>query len=447
MKNLKIIILLVIITIIILIAVISLLLINKNNTNKEEPLIDTRGDVGEELVVTNEEEIASEPSKVKTVENCLQRFYDNLNNNSDNFFSRGSQGNMVKEISDEEINQTRIELLSKKYIKNNKITSDNVNNFLKTYTEKVIIVPLKMKLIINDPIEKYAVNAILINSDYKVIDKINVYVNLDNRSSTFSIEPIDNEYENFDDVKIENENEPIEKNDNNQFKITAMNFENRAKDLLDKFKKIVLSNAELSYNYIEQEYINKKFKDKSEYFTMIKDNVDRIKISYLTKYLVNNTEKYTEFICVDQNDYYYIFRQEVNNPLNYSVMLDNYTIEFKDFVERYDNGDELKKVGINTGKIISAINCKDFDYVYSKLDTTFKNNNFKTKQDLEQYIKNNLFDINKGTYISFEENGNGIYTYKTNITSLGEESTNSKNLTVIMKLLDNRDFVMSFNIE
>ena len=58
---------------------------------------------------------------------------------------------------------------------------------------------------------------------------------------------------------------------------------------------------------------------------------------------------------------------------DYSVILDTYTVDLKDFTDKYNSADVSTKVGMNVEKVIEAINDKDYRYVYNKLDETFRN--------------------------------------------------------------------------
>ena len=128
-----------------------------------------------------------------------------------------------------------------------------------------------------------------------------------------------------------------------------------------------------------------------------------------------------------------------------NIKLDTYTINTSEFNEKYNKGNEQIKVGMNIEKIITALNNNDYNYVYNKLDNSFKNNNFKTVNKFESYIRENIFDKNIAEYEKFTEEGQ-TYIYELKLKE-SEDSTETKNMTVIMKLLEDNDFTMSFNIE
>ena len=401
------------------------------------------GDEGEVLSITNEEVDVDNISKVKIVENAIQRYFDTININSSKYFSRNVQGDNVRTVTEAEIYKSVLEMLSMEYKNKNNINEENINQKIKFLNEKLIIITLKNKEIVQENTEKFCVNAIAVNEENKLKSNFCIFVNLDIKNKTFSIEPIDSNNESFDSIKINNNNAIIEPNDNNTYNDVSMGNEQLINKYLNDFKKIAISVPTISYSYVEEEYKRLKFPNEEKYIEYIQNNKKRISQASVTKYRVRYSENYNEFICVDQNNFYYIFRQEKNKPLNYNVILDTYTIDAAESIEKYNNGSVQQKVGMNIEKIISAINCKDYDYIYNKLDEKYKENNFPTIDRLEEVLKNNAFDINIANYNSFKENGNDIYTY--NITIKAMDSEETKSMTIIMKLLEDRNFAFSFS--
>ena len=143
--------------------------------------------------------------------------------------------------------------------------------------------------------------------------------------------------------------------------------------------------------------------------------------------------------------------------MNYTVKFDTYTINTEEFNNKYDNGSEQLKVGMNLEKVFQALNRKDYDYIYGKLDSTFKQNNFKTLEDFEKFAKENFNDINKFEYGKFQEQS-GVYIYEILISDAQEKVTDDKEenneqtsedkiqKNFVVKLEDNREFKFAFNI-
>ena len=146
---------------------------------------------------------------------------------------------------------------------------------------------------------------------------------------------------------------------------------------------------------------------------------------------------------MDKNGKYYIIKEY--SAMNYKIALDTYTTNEEEITEKYNNSTNKEKVGMNINKIFSAINTKDYKYVYEKLDESFKNNNLKTQEELEKYLESNLYNQNTVEFEEFEDR-EGTYIYIIKVKNVEDESQ-IKDMTVVMQLKEGTDFVMSFSIQ
>ncbi len=428
----------IIITLVILIFVTLIAIIILNTIKKSK--INVNGDVGDEPEVTGNTEEVTDTTTLITVEDCIQQYYNIINNNSSLYYARGEDG-YKKIITDEEINKNIIDLLSNEYVTKNNINTNNLDRYLKKTDEDVDVISLKMKVLINDPIQKYAVYGKIVNLEYKLIDEFYLYVNLDTVNKTFSIEPINSN--NFDKVEITNNNTSIESNNNNVYEYANLGYEEIIEESMNRFKILAFADTDTSYNYLDEEYRNKRFASINKYKEYIKLNKNCIEESTIEKYKVNYYDDYIQYICIDQYGNYYIFEEK--GVMNYKLKLDTYTIQTEEFKDKYNNGSDQLKVGMNLEKVFQALNRKDYEYIYNKLDNTFKTNNFATLSDFENYIKNMSFDINKIEYGVFEERS-GVYVYNVKLLDAQEKNENIIEKNFIMKLEEDTDFTMAFNI-
>ena len=99
---------------------------------------------------------------------------------------------------------------------------------------------------------------------------------------------------------------------------------------------------------------------------------------------------------------------------------------------------------MNTDKLIKAINRKDYDYIYKKLDQNFAANNFGSLEKFENYMNQNLNAIYEATYYNSSKENN---VYVQPVTLKVKDSDEQKSLNIIMKLKEGTDFVMSFSIK
>ena len=145
---------------------------------------------------------------------------------------------------------------------------------------------------------------------------------------------------------------------------------------------------------------------------------------------------------MDQNNNYYIFNEK--NIMDYTLILDTYTIDLPEFIDKYNNATEEDKAKMNLEKIQEAINNKDYRYVYRKLNETFRNNNFQNIEMFENYMNTNFFDNNKMTYTNLEKQGDA-WLFESKIKNAN--GIEEKGINVVIKINEGTDFEMSFSIK
>lgn len=299
-------------------------------------------------------------------------------------------------------------------------------------------------------------------------------VNLDSSTNGFSIIPIEQtEYEQkiVEPAKSSGSKEDtVEKNEYNT--IPYQYFEEE--DIVDKYFQDYLENAlfnpEIAYNSLDEEYRSKKFgslenfeeyvdvnretmeamckatrKDYTDFDTYQKyeEYYSQISKFGLERYNIDEENGKEEYICIDSSGRYYIF--DISSIMNYTLILDTYTIDLPQFTEQYNNSTDAEKVLMNIQKVFSAINDGDYNYVYNKLDNTFKQNNFPTLESFETYMKSNFYENNSIGYSNYRTSGN-LHIYDISITDADNEESTTVTKNFIMQLLDGTDFVMSFNV-
>ena len=266
-------------------------------------------------------------------------------------------------------------------------------------------------------------------------------VNINEEDNLFSIEPLLNNELDIEQIKTEDiQIEPTE--ENNIINI-SMTQENLCKEYIYFYKKLLLLKPEEAYKYLDEEYKKIKFGNIENFEKYINDNKEELKTIRLEKYDVYKQDEYTQYTLVDQYDNYYIIKE--TSLMEFTVMMDNYTIGLPEVVEKYNSASDLEKANINIMKFFTAINNKDYTYAYNRLDKTYRDNNFKTQADFEKYIKENFYTNNTVKYEKATKEGN-LYVLDLVITN-DDNSMEKTEKTVIIKILEGFDFVMSFNLE
>lgn len=434
-KKKNIVVLLIIITIIIIIATMITIAKMKKVNMKErenEEILNNEVELGDELgLERNNFKIQEE--EYYNIARLVTIYYNQINK------GRYIMGNGESFANDETVKKGMYNLLSTQYIENNQITIENLYNHIEDINEAVTFVPTDMDVEKSENTNKYLVtgNIVYMNSDKMV--KTRLYVNWDINNETFSIEPQVKSSEINDILKS------IEKNDDNHYnEEDYFDAEKMCKLKFNNFKLLALRKSEDLYNMLNEEYRNKKFGDYENFKKYVDDNYEMLSKAYLTRYKKEFTDEYNQFVCIDNNNKYYIFRSSNQNFAD--ILLDTYTVDLPEFTEKYEKANDSTKVGYNVERFISAINDKDYKFAYNLLDEVYKRNNMDTLEKFENYVKNNLYENNELQYQSVEKSGNN-YIYELSVTDANDEKSSEKSITIIMKLLSGTDFVMSFSMD
>ncbi len=410
----------IILIVLILFVSILLLLFNKNESNKniEEENIEEINDEEFNVSVNKDISKVTVNNEFFNTSNCVQKYIDYLN---------------------DENYKAMYKVLDKNYIKSKNITVETLSNSIKKSNNNKFI-PIKINKQEKDlDISIYFVYGKTVNDLYQNDKEESYTVVIDYSQDLFSIIPNNLENEKNYEYNFNIERDTLDFY--NEITYTELSEKEIVTKYFNYYKELAINNSKEAFLLIEDEYKNKRFDNSKEKYEKYLKNINIKNIS-LSKYMCNIYDNYTEYVCIDKNGNYYIFTETA--PMKFTLKLDTYTIDVPEFIERYNKGNEQVKVGMNIEKVIQALNNKDYNYIYGKLDETFKKDNFNTIDNFETYMKNNFFEINKADYVEFSKEGE-IYIYKLKIKDL-EENENSKDVTVIMKLLEDTNFVMSFNV-
>lgn len=348
-----------------------------------------------------------------------------------------------------------MDIFSSQYISENNITKDNIISKTEipvlvrdeNYYIYDIITVLESRQSIN--FYTYIVEFKYRTNEDTNLETNKVLIVLDAQNSTYQLYPESylkqNNYYNLKEGDIiENKYEKIEKNKSNSYIPVSKSDKEIANKYFNSFKQRLIYDPNLAYEILNNEYIINRFGTKEKFNNYLEENKYLIAIMKLDLYIVEKYDNYTDYICKDQYDNYYTFRQE-DGIMRYTVFLDSYTVELDYFKEIYDNSDKDNKVGLQINKFKQMINFKDYNSIYNKLNTVFKNNNFANISELETYLKNNLYDINDIEINNIELNEE-YYICKCKLVNFKNED-DSKNMNIIIKLIDSNNFEMSFSFE
>lgn len=339
--------------------------------------------------------------------------------------------NAIKEILDQQyikemsINDEAIKLEQDKYKQNNDTYNLNIEEIFESdIAENIKIVLVNAKL--NDKDLQMMIKLDKSNNTYSIF--LGDYIEKYNYNQNMKKEDINI---NTNTIEANSYNSKIKINATETYIVSQYFSEYRTKMINDTKK---------AYELLNEKYRQQKYGSYEKFEEYIKNNQENILYASIDKYQITEHDGAKEYVCVDTNGKYYIFME--SNLTNYEVVLDTYTIDLPEFLEKYNKNSDEIKCGMNIQKLFDAINDGDYSYVYSKLDSTFKQNNFSNEEAFKRYAETYL----KNKELKFEkcEKDGQIYIY--NIT-LTEDNQNTETKNFIMKLLENTDFVFSFNVE
>ena len=436
MKKIKIL----IISIIILILIIGVILmvfnnknnnINENFANNVEVVSEKSEDNRSDITTTN----------YYIIQKCISQYLGIINKNNPAYYRVNDNGENVKFVNEDYIKGRIYDLLSENYINKNNITKNNVYSYVENITENVNFCMLDAKVIKNDNINQYIIYGFIESAENEFITNKYYIINLDENNNIFSVEPISKKYDNLNDISVDNVK--IEKNENNKIPTVKINSETQCKNYLTEFKRMMLSNQEVAYEYLDKDYREKRFGNLNQFKNYINNNKDELKSLSVSEYLVNVYDDYTEFVCKDKSGIIYIFDAET--PLKYTVKLDTYTIISDKYKSEYDSAEMQKKVQMNIDKWVQMLNNRDYSSAYNLLDETFRNNTFGSQEKFEKYMKENYSLQYSITYNEYKEE-NDISIMSITLKDILGKNETTKDLKIIMQLNNNYDFTMSFEI-
>lgn len=437
MKKIRI--LIVSIAVLIIIICVLLLVFNKNNSSNDNELYDNNNEVVSEKSEDNRSDITT--TNYYTIQKCISQYLGVINKNNPAYYRIDENGNNVKYVEDDYIKERIYDLLSQNYINKNNITKNNIYSFVDDISETVNFSMLDAKVVKNNKSNQYIVYGFIQNSDNKFIKNKYYIINVDEINNVFSVEPISEEYNSMDEISVEDVE--VEKNENNKIQTLKINSETQCKNYLTEFKRIMLSNPKIAYEYLDKEYRNNRFGSLAAFRKYLENNKDELKSISVSEYLVNVYDNYTEFVCKDKYGRIYTF--EAETPLKYTVKLDTYTNISDNFKDSYDKGDTKEKVLLNINKWIQMLNNRDYSSAYKVLDETFRNNNFGNEDKFEEYMREKYPLHYSITFNEYNEE-NDVSIVAITLKDITNKDSTTKDLKIIMKLNENYDFVMSFEI-
>ena len=391
---------------------ITLIIINKLN---KKSVVETEEQLGDVETEYKRESVINS-TVFYTVEDCINTYIE-----------------AVKEGKKEKI----IKLLDLEYITENNINEDNVLNYIGK--QKTAFIALKMYESELYNVCSYIVEGIA--DDEKLNTKIFYRVKLDTNNYTFSIIPLSSKkYNNIDEVEDSENMEEIQNNDENSFDYNRIKDDEEISKYFTYYCKLAINNTKKAYEMLEKDYKDKRFNQYSKFEDYIKKQAKNLKEVEVAGYYVTKQEDSKIYTIVDQNGNVYIFNKKA--PMNFTVQLDDYTLESEENKEKYLNSYNVDKVKLNVNKFIEMLANYDYESAYELLNETYKNNNFKTLNSYKKFLEQNFYNSNSYKIEKIETDAQD-YIITISVREGASASTPAKKNKIAMRLGENTEFTMA----
>lgn len=443
-----------IIVILIIILIVSLTTVaillwhrGKNDEKQATPAMPT-----DPVEIDNTLQRVSKRNNFYMVKSCVDKFYayyESLYNSQGDSIIIDEEAQKSLDKQKEENKNAVYSMLDDTYIDYKNITLDNLTSKISKIDPLYVSVTEMYELQKDENMYVYFVYGNIRDQKTSNISKFSMIVKIDMRNRAFKVLLQDYVNEKYNNIQIGetvqiNISDKIEANKYNIVEYKAISDSTYVTDIINAYKNDIMFNSEEVYNKLDTDYKEKRFKDLESFKEYVSTKIRKIVTMNVTKFQKEDYEEYVQYVCLDNKGDYTIIKEY--GPMNYTLILDTYTIDLPEFKAKYENADNKNKVALNMDKIKQAINDNNYEYVYSKLNETFKNNNFKNYDKFLKNFKSRFFEDNIFEYQSIEGQEN-IYDIKVKIKNKNEELNEGNNIAFVMQLLENTNFEISFNVE
>lgn len=303
------------------------------------------------------------------------------------------------------------------------------NCISKSLDETIIFSPISIKKLNSGNVVNYTIYGVILDLNMNYIRDLNSIVKLDTKNLTFLI----------DDNK--EQLEKIESKNDNTFVYQELSDNYKFKQIFYNMKYLLLSKPEKFYNYLEEDYRDKRFGSYDKFLNYFNNNKNHLLSIIPKNYKIGET--INDVKIRDQYGNWYEFK--INGVLDYTVKLDNYIVMSEEDIEQYKKYDNGKKIKYNIQKWINMINSKDYEFAYNYLDETFKQQNYETLDKFKNLMQSKYPDYYDNVSVQIKNEGS-VYSSEVQL-SVKDDEYADKYMTIIMKLKEGTDFVLSFDVQ
>ena len=440
----------IVLTVIVIVIITTLtILININKSEKEDNDLNNSGSLIDKIDVEGSSDIISNTTGEDKNYNQIER--DNSISTYYQLYDYLKQYfNNIKEKKSADLYY----IADNTYLEENKLTENNIITFLSKYNN----------------VEKIEINDVYVKKESNLKEVYFIKISVNSSEILYFIYAVDNypieelyeasrysfnmcteeEYTNYINGKEEYKSILIKNNGHNSVSFSKLYDEYIAIRYFIDFNSKKSKNTKEAYNLLSSEYREKKFTNYDEFLKYINTNELTNSAKKIMSKELNKGYATIQEVITDQNNNKFIINFDYKQ---YEIMLDDYTILSDKDKAQYNELSSEEKVGKNIERFIDMINDRDYYQAYSKLSKQFKESKFKDQSSFEEYIKENIFQKNDKVNMvldrqEVEANGE-VYVVKARLSGFAVtkyDNVGDVGLTVIMKLLNNYDYELSFSV-
>ncbi len=330
-------------------------------------------------------------------------------------------------------------VLNEGFINENNLTEANViENIEKNYD----FIALEMYETRDDSLYSYVVGGTINDGIYN-IKKYYIF-NLDLENYTYDITPLYNKnYNNIEEIEIKNKLSSIKENNHNKFEFKKFNNESIGSKYITYYTELQKNNPEKAYAMLDNEYKEIRFQNNYNnflyYITQMKNN-NKLDTSLKSVLEESYNSKEAYIIKTEKDNRYTIIE---DSPMEFTIILDDYSIITETFKNKYKNSTESKKIATNVDKVMKMINTYDYVGLYNLLDDEDKNSKFTNINMLVNYISENFYNSNIYEIKSIKLQNN-IYISEIKVYKENEQESEYNNNKILIKLGEDTNFTILF---
>ena len=335
-------------------------------------------------------------------------------------------------------------VFDKRYKEMRNISREDIISFAGQYKNNSVVEKYKIKISeeyiaeLTDDKRIVLVYSKINNKDFNCMLKIDL---TNNRYSIFYEDFMNKEkYTKDRTEEITIDDSDIEKNDYNIFIVSNLSNQNIVIQYFSDLKNKMKNDRMELYNSLDKDYRAKRFPSYEKFEQFLNSINDRINKLDISKFKFSNNQ----IKIMDNYDNIYTFN--TSDIINYTIIMDDYTLEDKEITGIYNKSVDTDKVNTNIAKFFKMINLKDYESAYNLLDKDFKKQNYPSLDAFRKYIETNLFSYSKVTKINDTKKTGNYYIMSLNVINGEEDVIHAKQVTVVMQLLEGTNFVMSFSM-